>query len=327
MSKSHDHRPTRRFAGAVLSVSALASAGAVVLGLAQPAWASVPTSPVGSQFCADYGEVSNGSYANVYACNGPSRGNIHFTSASGATITTDTVGFQCVELADRYLYAERGWSPEFTNGADIVRMYGQAHGIAPIVSGNGSGQTPQPGDVISFSVLSNFTDSSGYYPGHVALVVAKSATSITILSENWGGRSAYATLGLSGTRVHSISTENGSGTYVNTPYIEWLPTTASSTPPPPPPPPASYGPYSVIGTGSNGLNERSQPSTSATIVGHLANGTAVYLSCQVAGSADSTGGSPSTDSIWDRLTNGAYVADYWLSTPAVGTFSAGIPRC
>jgi CHAP domain len=322
MSKLHNHRLTRKFAAAVLSLSAVASAGAVVLGLAQPAWASVPTGPLGSQFCTDYGEGSNGSYANVYACNGPSRGNISFKTASGTTVTTDTVGFQCVELADRYLYAEKGWSPEFTNGADIVRVYGQAHGIAPIVSGNTSGQTPKPGDVISFSVLSNFTDDGGYYPGHVALVVAQTPTSITILSENWGGQSAKSTLGLSGTRVSSIQTENGSGAFVNTPYIEWMPITASSTPPPP-----SYGPYAVVGTGSNGLNERSQPSTSATTVGDLANGTVVYLSCQTAGTAYSTGGTPSTDSIWDRLTNGAYVADYWLSTPAVGTFSPGIPRC
>lgn len=90
---------------------------------------------------------------------------------------------------------------------------------------------------------------------------------------------------------------------------------------------AAAGPYSVIGTGSNGLNERAAPSTSAALVGHLANGTVVYIACQVAGTPYSTGGSPASDSIWDQLTNGAYVADYWLSTPAVGTFSPGIPQC
>ena len=78
---------------------------------------------------------------------------------------------------------------------------------------------------------------------------------------------------------------------------------------------------------SNGLNERATPSTSGTLVGHLANGTTIYLACQIAGAAYSTGGTPATDSIWDKLTNGAYVADYWVSTPYVGTFSPGIPRC
>jgi surface antigen len=86
-----------------------------------------------------------------------------------------------------------------------------------------------------------------------------------------------------------------------------------------------YGPYKVLANPS--LNERSAPSTSAGIVGHLANGTWVYVACQVQGAAYSTGGSPATDSIWDQLSTGPYVADYWLSTPAVGTFSPGIPRC
>lgn len=88
-----------------------------------------------------------------------------------------------------------------------------------------------------------------------------------------------------------------------------------------------YGPYSVIGSGANGLNERSGPSSSSALVGHLANGASVYIACQIAGVAYSTlGGSPSSDTIWDQLTSGAYVADYWMSTPAVGTYSPGIPH-
>ena len=87
------------------------------------------------------------------------------------------------------------------------------------------------------------------------------------------------------------------------------------------------GPYSVIGAGSNGLNERGAPSTSAALVGRVPNGATVYIACQTSGTPYSTGGSPASDRIWDQLTNGTYVADYWLSTPAVGTFSAGIPRC
>jgi hypothetical protein len=88
-----------------------------------------------------------------------------------------------------------------------------------------------------------------------------------------------------------------------------------------------YGRYSVVGTGSSGLNERSAPSTSAGSLGKLPNGTTIYIACQTAGGAYSTGGSPASDSIWDQLTSGAYVADYWVSTPAVGTFSSSIPRC
>lgn len=86
-----------------------------------------------------------------------------------------------------------------------------------------------------------------------------------------------------------------------------------------------YGPYRVLASG--GLHERTAPSSAAAVVGTLADGTQIYLACQVQGSSYSTGGSPTSDDIWDELTSGPYVADYWVSTPAVGTFSPGIPRC
>jgi hypothetical protein len=85
------------------------------------------------------------------------------------------------------------------------------------------------------------------------------------------------------------------------------------------------GPYYVVG--SSGLNERSAPSASSTRLGTLGNGTAVYIACQAQGITYSTGGTPASDSIWDQLTNGDFVADYWVSTPDVGTFSRHIPRC
>ena len=83
--------------------------------------------------------------------------------------------------------------------------------------------------------------------------------------------------------------------------------------------------YQVKGT--SGLNERSAPSASSSKLGTLGDGTTVYVACQAQGISYSTGGSPASDSIWDQLTNGAFVADYWVSTPGVGTFSKGIPRC
>lgn len=90
---------------------------------------------------------------------------------------------------------------------------------------------------------------------------------------------------------------------------------------------AVAGPFRVVGAGSNGLNERSAPSSSGALLGRLPNGAVVYIACQTAGGAYATGGSPATDAIWDQLTSGTYVADYWVSTPAVGTFSQGIARC
>jgi surface antigen len=88
---------------------------------------------------------------------------------------------------------------------------------------------------------------------------------------------------------------------------------------------AAVGPCHV--ESSTGLNERSCPSSADARLGWLANGTQVMISCQTAGAAYATGGTPSTDTIRDQLSNGDYVADYWMGTPGVGTFSPGIPRC
>jgi hypothetical protein len=88
-----------------------------------------------------------------------------------------------------------------------------------------------------------------------------------------------------------------------------------------------FGPYSIVGTASKGLPERSAPSTSSTLVGTLTNATEVYIACQASAGSYATSGSPAADTIWDQLTSGLYVADYWVSTPAVGTFTTGLPRC
>ncbi len=85
------------------------------------------------------------------------------------------------------------------------------------------------------------------------------------------------------------------------------------------------GPYHVVGT--SGLDERSAPSASSTKLGTLSDGTTVYIACQAQGISYTTGGSPASDTIWDQLTNGDFVADYWVGTPDVGKFSPGIPRC
>lgn len=73
--------------------------------------------------------------------------------------------------------------------------------------------------------------------------------------------------------------------------------------------------------GSPSLNERSAQSTSAAVVGTLPYHTAVAIACQTTGS--SVNGSP----IWDKLSTGPYVSDYYVSTPNVGTYSPGLPEC
>jgi surface antigen len=82
---------------------------------------------------------------------------------------------------------------------------------------------------------------------------------------------------------------------------------------------AGYGPYLTVASPS--LNERSAPSTSATVVGSLAYHSTIYIACQTSGSL------VGASLIWDHLTSGAYVSDYWTNTPGQNTWTASIPRC
>jgi len=77
--------------------------------------------------------------------------------------------------------------------------------------------------------------------------------------------------------------------------------------------------YNVIGTAY--LNMHTGPSLSAPVVGALANGTALDITCQT------TGSTVLGSAIWDRLSNGYYISDWYTTTPVVGGYTPGIARC
>jgi hypothetical protein len=85
------------------------------------------------------------------------------------------------------------------------------------------------------------------------------------------------------------------------------------------PTPTFYA-YNIVG---GTVNERSGPGTSYSIVGTLSNGASIDIVCQTSGT--SVGSPPSI--VWDQLTNGAYVSDWYTNTPAMYTFSSNIPMC
>ncbi len=80
-----------------------------------------------------------------------------------------------------------------------------------------------------------------------------------------------------------------------------------------------YGPYVVLASPS--LNERSAPSTSASIVGSLPYHATIYLACQT------TGTSVNGSDIWDQLSDSHFVSDYYVNTPIFNGFTQGIPQC
>ena len=74
-------------------------------------------------------------------------------------------------------------------------------------------------------------------------------------------------------------------------------------------------------TSASPLNARTGPSTSHPIVRTYAPGSTVQAVCQAPGSA------VAGTSVWDKLADGTYVTDYYLSTPSDTGYSAPLARC
>jgi hypothetical protein len=150
-----------------------------------------------------------------------------------------TQGFQCVELADRFLAVVDGLAPVFGNGQQIAANYHAAYANTSLyVNGSSQavGHAPVAGDVISFSDAPGFDSWS---PGHVAVVTGSSVNPATgngtvrIAQENVGPGFWNYTLDLVNWRVEDPTTApNAEWGF---PYAEWLQVTpyraAFSTPP------------------------------------------------------------------------------------------------
>ena len=79
--------------------------------------------------------------------------------------------------------------------------------------------------------------------------------------------------------------------------------------------------YSYTATGATPLNARSGPSTSYPVVATYPTGSTLKVVCQTPGST------VGTTKVWNKLTSGAYVTDYYVSTRSSTTYSAPVPRC
>jgi uncharacterized protein YraI len=79
--------------------------------------------------------------------------------------------------------------------------------------------------------------------------------------------------------------------------------------------------YGYRVTSGTTLNGRSGPATSYPIVGGHQPGSTLRVVCQAPGSA------VGTTSVWDKLDDGSYVTDYYVSTPSGTGYSPPLPRC
>ena len=167
--------------------------------LAPPAASSMGgTSP---KWCTGYGAsvvAWTGTTPNLPICGpGPDNGGTYATitipgpyGAFGYFFNA-TPGFQCVELAERFLAVADGLAPVLANGQQVAANYHAAY-VNTALYVNGSrgaiGHAPIPGDVISFSNAPGFDSLAA---GHVAVVDESSVNSagngtVRIAEENVG---------------------------------------------------------------------------------------------------------------------------------------------
>jgi surface antigen len=157
-------------------------------------------------------------------------------------------------------------------------------------------------------------EDGAWWGGHVAYVIAVDAAgNATVEEYNW---SHYLRYGTRVTRAHR--------------YIHFSTAPAVAQPPSQlvahvqpvaPAAPAESMPGHAYRT-TQMVRERSGPTTHSQPVGMLALGQRIMIVCQTRSASVING-----DPIWDRLQNGAYVTDYYTTTPGVRTFSPGLPHC
>lgn len=74
-------------------------------------------------------------------------------------------------------------------------------------------------------------------------------------------------------------------------------------------------------TSSSALNGRTGPSSSYPVAKTYPSGSLVSVLCQTPGQK------VGTSTLWDRLSDGNYVSDYYIGTPSQTTWSPPLPRC
>jgi hypothetical protein len=261
--------------------------------------------------------------------------------------TADLGGYQCTELAIRYLYAATDGAIFIhlsTNtywdgtGANFAVEVGSHFGLGPAgkhLNGHASSERPVKGDILSEMASpkesnSNANSDAREY-GDVGIVMNVTPTRIYLLVQN-NFAAGLNQVDINSPTSWSINSKGG-GFYYTT--FKWFSPTSSRSSGPSTPvrpvlglpsapsnsvvmPSSAYS-YTVYGTPS--LNEYSAAASSGKLVGSLSEGQSVSLKCQ--GDGRNVKGS----SVWDELTNGDWISDFYVDTPNVGTFSEPIPLC
>lgn len=233
------HRPLRSLAAAAATVAALL--------LGPPAGASAPqrrparsvqmhTLAATGAWCATHGSSLagwTGGPADLPICGpGPAYGgswsyvDLPGPGGSLGRYYNATPGFQCVELAERYLALVDGLPPVKAEGSTVAANYHKAYPDSRLTV-NGTpgavGHAPVAGDVISFSLVPSFLDPTD---GHVAVVVhsavdpASGNGTVVIAQENVAPADYRMTLAMRAWRLYDPAEPSHAA--LQYPYAAWF---------------------------------------------------------------------------------------------------------
>ncbi len=152
-------------------------------------------------------------------------------------------------------------------------------------------------------------EDGAWWGGHVAYVMAVDAAGNAIVEEyNW---SNYLRYGQRTVRAHRYIH------FVATAVIQPVSITKPTATPRPPAQPVGHLYWTT-----DIVRHRSGPGTIYRTLGILGAGQPIMIVCQVRSSSVING-----SGIWDRLSDGSYVTDYYTTTPAFNRFSPGLSGC
>jgi surface antigen len=155
-------------------------------------------------------------------------------------------------------------------------------------------------------------EGGAWWGGHAAYVMAVDNMGNAIVEEyNWSHYLRYGQRTVRAPRYIHFFTG-----MLPVSIIKPLPTPKPPTPKTPTPPVGH--PYLTTDV----VRHRRGPGTSFASLGNLAAWQQIMIVCQVRSSSAING-----TSIWDRLSDGSYVTDYYTTTPAFNQFSPGLSGC
>jgi CHAP domain len=159
---------------ATVVVASAITIGAMILVPVTPAYAFTKGEGSGPNWCSTYGGKNLDNFKNIYACELTSK-----NPTAGETPFDSYPGFQCTELANRFLYNVTG-NTIFNNaevGGNFAALAAKAYSIP--TGNSGTTNLPTAGDIISMWGGTSKQPEAGS-DSHVAVV-----TNVTTVTSGW----------------------------------------------------------------------------------------------------------------------------------------------